>query len=235
MAEWKQKRFWKEASVAPAEAGFEVLLDGRKLRTPGKAQLIVPTDAMAQEIAAEWDAQEEKINPLTMPFTRSANSAIDKVIPQFDEVADMLCAYGETDLLCYRAASPQSLRERQSQSWDPLLDWLYETYEARLNTGEGVMYFAQDAKAIARLRAEVAQFNPFELTAFHDLVSLSGSLVIGLAATHKQYAGEKLWKLSRIDEDWQIEQWGDDEEAKEAADIKKNAFLHAVRFFSLTK
>lgn len=235
MADWKQKRFWKETTVAPAEAGFEVLLDGRKLRTPGKARLIVPTQAMAREIAAEWDAQEEKINPLTMPFTRSANSAIDKVIPQFDAVADMLCAYGETDLLCYRAASPQSLTHRQAEAWDPLLDWLAETYGVRLKTGEGVMYFEQEPDAIAPLRSAVAKFNPYELTGFHDLVSLSGSLVIGLAATHKCYSAEDLWKFSRIDEEWQIEQWGDDEEAREASDIKKQAFLHAARFFSLTK
>lgn len=235
MAEWKQKRFWKETTVAPADGGFEVLLDGRKLRTPSKAQLIVPTEAMAREIAAEWDAQEDKINPLTMPFTRSANSAIDKVIPQFDAVADMLCAYGETDLLCYRAESPQSLRERQAENWDPLLDWLSETYDARLKTGAGVMYFEQDAAPVERLRAAVARFTPFELTAFHDLVSLSGSLVIALAATHKEFAAVDLWNLSRIDEDWQIEQWGEDEEATAAANVKKDAFLHAVRFFALTK
>ncbi|HSG54818.1 MAG TPA: ATP12 family chaperone protein, partial [Paracoccaceae bacterium] len=121
MSEWTAKRFWKQATVAPAAGGFTVLLDGRSVKTPAKAALILPNEAMAQAVAAEWDAQEGKINPESMPVTRSANAAIDKVAPQKDAVAEMIAAYGDADLLCYRAMAPQELIVRQAAAWDPLL------------------------------------------------------------------------------------------------------------------
>ncbi|MCT8161443.1 ATP12 family chaperone protein [Pseudoruegeria sp. SHC-113] len=235
MAEWKQKRFWKEATAAECDGGFEVLLDGRRLKTPGKAALVMPTLAMAQAVAEEWAAQEGEVQPLTMPVTRSANSAIDKVSTQFDDVAALIAAYGETDLLCYRAEGPAELIARQAEVWDPLLDWLDEAHGARLGTNEGVMFFEQDPEALARLRSEVFRLSPFELTAFHDLVGLSGSLVIGLAAIAGQQPAEALWAASRIDETWQAELWGEDEEAQEMAQAKKDGFLHADRFYKLTQ
>ncbi|SLN38226.1 ATP12 chaperone protein [Pseudoruegeria aquimaris] len=235
MAEWKQKRFWKEATAAECDGGFEVLLDGRRLKTPGKAALVMPTRAMAEAVAAEWAAQEGEVKPLTMPVTRSANSAIDKVTPQFDDVAALIAAYGETDLLCYRADGPAELIARQAAAWDPLLDWLDETHGARLGTNAGVMFFEQDAEALARLRKLVFALDPFELTAFHDLVGISGSLVIGLAALAGHMPPEELWALSRIDETWQEELWGTDEEAAEMAQAKKEGFLHAHRFYNLTR
>lgn len=235
MAEWKQKRFWKEATAADCDGGFEVLLDGRRLKTPGKAALVMPTLAMAQAVAEEWAAQEGEVQPLTMPVTRSVNSAIDKVSTQFDDVAALIAAYGETDLLCYRAEGPAELIARQAAVWDPLLDWLADAHGARLGTNEGVMFFEQDAEALARLRAEVVRLSPFELTAFHDLVGLSGSLVIGLAAIAGQQPIEALWAASRIDETWQAELWGEDEEAQEMAQAKKEGFLHADRFYKLTQ
>ena len=123
MSDWRPKRFWTAATVEPAPGGHTVHLDGRPVRTPGKSPLIVPTEAMARAIAAEWDAQTGIVRPETMPFTRSANSAIEKVAPQFDEVVGLLAAYGETDLLCYRAHGPAELMARQAAAWDPLLDW----------------------------------------------------------------------------------------------------------------
>jgi len=235
MSEWAAKRFWKEASAESESGGFAVRLDGRPVRTPAKTPLIVPTKPMANAIAAEWDAQSERIDPMSMPVTRSANAAIDKTGPQKDEVAALITAYGETDLLCYRADSPASLVTAQREAWDPLLDWAAMTLGTRLTLVSGVMFQAQSDEAIETLAHHVKALNVFELTAFHDLVSLSGSLIIGFAAIHNHIKPDALWKISRIDEDWQISQWGVDEEASLLAETKRQAFLHAHRFYVLSQ
>lgn len=235
MSDWAAKRFWKETAVQPAEdgAGYEVRLDGRMVRTPAKTPLVIPTRAMAEAIAAEWDAQEGKINPLSMPITRGANAALDKVAEQHAEVADMIADYGDSDLLCYRAESPVELVARQAQAWDPLLDWAEGALGARLLPRTGVIHQPQDSGAITALRGQVHALDPFEIAAFHDLVAMSGSLVIGFAALHEYAPISQLWDLSRIDEDWQIEQWGADEEAAELAEIKRTAFMSALTFYQL--
>jgi chaperone required for assembly of F1-ATPase len=234
MSDWTAKRFWKEATTKPEASGFSIALDGRAVKTPAKATLIVPTQAMADAIAAEWDAQVEKIDPSLMPVTRGANAAIDKVTPQFDEVVALLAAYGGTDLLCYRAASPVELIERQTQNWDPLLEWAANTYGVRLLVGVGVMHVAQTSEGQDRLTAELQKLTSFQLAAAHDLISMSGSLVLALAVMTQYISAAEGWRLSRIDEDWQAEKWGDDEEATELADIKKTAFLDAARFFQMS-
>lgn len=235
MSDWKARRFWKAATTEPTEGGHTVHLDGRPVRTPAKAPLILPTREMAEAVAAEWDAQDKEIDPRTMPATRAANAAIDKVVPQFDEVVEMLSAYGDSDLLCYRADTPQELVLRQAEGWDPLLDWAAETFDARLEPRTGLMHEPQAPEALARLDAQVRAMSAFELAAFHDLVSLSGSLVIGLAAAHDLMPPEDLWLLSRIDENWQEELWGRDEEAAELAEIKRQSFLFAKRFYDLSR
>ena len=148
MSDWKAKRFWKAADVAETNHGFTVHLDGRAVKTPAKAPLVVPTRAMAQAIAKEWDAQDGLIAPDTMPVTRAANAAIDKVTHQHDEVAQMIAGYGDTDLLCYRADSPVELVARQAAAWDPLLDWAADTLEARLKPVTGIMHSPQDRKSV---------------------------------------------------------------------------------------
>lgn len=233
MSEWAPKRFWKKAETAKTEQGYSVLLDGRPVRTPAKAQLHVPSAAIADRIAAEFDAQEDRIDPRTMPFTRTANAAVDKVSIQHSEVADMLADYGDSDLLCYRASSPDELVERQAEQWDPLLDWAAETLNARLHPRVGVIHDPQDASSLKTLRTRVHALNNFELAAFHDLVSISGSLVIGFAAKARAFDAIQLWNVSRLDELWQEEQWGRDEEAHEMAEHKKAAFLHADCFMRL--
>ncbi|MBE9638984.1 ATP12 family chaperone protein [Salipiger mangrovisoli] len=233
MSEWAPRRFYKDATVEEAEGGFIVHLDGRPLRTPGKAALVVPTRAIAEAMAGEWRAQEEKIDPRTMPFTRTANSAIDKVAPQHPEVADMLAEYGDSDLLCYRAESPAELVARQAAQWDPLLEWAAREMDARLEPRAGIMHAPQPEEALRVLAERTHGFSAFELAAFHDLVALTGSLVLGFAATGTLYPAEDLWALSRLDETFQAELWGEDEEAQEAAEIKRQAFLHAHRFFAL--
>ncbi|CUH77497.1 ATP12 chaperone protein [Tritonibacter multivorans] len=231
MSEWKQKRFWKEVSVVEEARGFAVALDGRKVKTPAKSALVVPTRKMAEAIAAEWDAQDEGVDPLTMPFTRSANASIDKVTVQFAEVADMLAEYGDSDLLCYRADGPEGLVARQAEVWDPLLDWGAEALGARLEPRTGILHEGQDAAALAALRKRVHGFTAFELAAFHDLVGISGSLILGFAAALDHLEVDALWEASRLDERWQEEQWGIDEEARSMEGEKKKSFAHAVAFF----
>lgn len=235
MAEWAAKRFWKETTVSEGPEGFEVHLDGRSVRTPAKAPLIVPTRALAEMIAAEWDAQEAEIDPNTMPATRGANAAIDKVAVQKAEVADMLADYGDSDLLCYRAEHPKELVAQQQEAWDPLLDWAATHLGATLEPRAGIMHAPQSAQALQILRAKTHDFSSFELAAFHDLVSLSGSLILGFAVTERRLEPEEAWGVSRIDEDFQIAQWGEDEEEAEAAEIKRRSFLQAALFYQSAK
>ncbi|MRU15136.1 ATPase [Roseovarius sp. A21] len=235
MSEWKAKRFWKEARVVEAEGGYSVELDGRGVKTPAKRKLVVPTRAMAQAIAEEWDAQEGEIDPGQMPVTRSANAAIDKVALQHAEVARMLADYADSDLLCYRAESPAELVTRQAEAWDPLLDWADREFGARLIPVSGVMHQPQSPKALEVMAKRAHGMDNFTLTAFHDLVGLSGSFVIGLAAMHDMRETRALWQLSRVDEQWQEELWGPDEEATAVAARKESEFLHAKRFLNLAQ
>jgi chaperone required for assembly of F1-ATPase len=230
---WKAKRFWTDVSVTEAEGGFAVLLDTRRVQTPGKQPLILPTHAMAEAVAAEWAAQDGEIKPLTMPVTRAANSAIERVRPQKAEVAAMLAAYGETDLTCHRAASPAALVERQAQAWDPILAWAATAHGAPLRPTVGVLPALQPQGSLDALAAHVAALDEFRLTALHDLVTLSGSILLGLAVADRHLDPETGWRLSRIDEDWQAEQWGEDEEAAEAAAIKRAQFLQADTFWAM--
>ena len=155
MSEWKAKRFWKEATAREETGGFGIFLDGRPVRTPAKRALVVPTPGFAEAVAAEWNAQHEVIDPNSMPFTRSANAALDKVAVQHAEVAQLLAAYGDSDLLCYRAEHPQALVARQAEQWDPMLDWAETALGARLEARAGVMHVPQDPAALDRLSQRV--------------------------------------------------------------------------------
>lgn len=229
---WAPKRFWTQATAEPCDGGFAVRLDGRPVKTPGKALIVVPTPAMAAAMAAEWQAQADKIDPVTMPCTRAANSAIDKVTPQFAEVVALLAAYGETDLLCYRAAEP-ALRNRQDMAWDPLLDWSASALHAPLIVTTGVVPVNQPQCSLNRLHARLTALTPFQIVAAHDLIAISGSLVLALAVMDQHIAPDDAWTSTRIDEKWQSEQWGVDEEAAEAEAHRRTAFHQAERFFRL--
>ncbi|WFE75934.1 ATP12 family chaperone protein [Roseinatronobacter sp. S2] len=231
MSGWVKKRFWTNAVVEAAKGGFTVTLDGRSLKTPAKAPLLVPTRAFADLIADEWRAQGDVINPETMPATRAANAAIDKVRGQKTEVTAMIADYGDSDLTCYRAQAPQELIAREAQAWDPLLDWAAHRYGVRPATYVGVIHAPQPAVLLASMRTDVERLDAFELTAFHDLVSMSGSLIIGLATIDRFATPQDLWTASRVDEDWQIEQWGSDEDAERLANGRRCAFLDAARFY----
>lgn len=234
MNEWKARRFWKAAGTRPADGGWEILLDERPLRTPGKQALILPTEALAQAIAAEWDAQTEVIDPNAMPLTRAANSAIEKVRPQFDAVAAMLAEYGGTDLLCYRAEHPEELIRMEAEGWDPLVDWAATALQAPLRITHGIIPVRQPDDSLERLRAEIDRLDSFGLMALHDLVTLPGSLVLGLAVLHERLSAEEAHHLARIDETFQISQWGRDEEAEATARNRLDAMRSAERFQQLS-
>lgn len=235
MSEWRRKRFWTSSEVVARDGGFAVLLDGRVVQTPARAPLSLPTEALAAAVAAEWDAQDGEIDPMTMPMTRSANAALDKVRVQHGEVAELLAAYGETDLICHRADHPEGLIERQADAWDPLLDWAAAGLHAPLQPTVGIMAVQQPEASLAALRARVAAEDAFGLTALQDLVGLSGSLVIGLAVVEGVLPPEELWRRSRVDETWQESQWGVDADAAAAAAAKRAEFLHAAAFHRLSR
>lgn len=235
MSVWKARRFWTEAREVPAEGGFAVALDGRPLRTPARAPVVVPTEALACALAEEWQAQSEVIDPHSMPRTRMTNSAIDTVARNRAAVFETVAAYGDCDLLCYRASHPEALVARQAAAWDPLLTWAEEALSARLEIAAGVMHRPQPPEALAALRAALDRAGAFELAALHELVALSGSLVIGLRVGAGGADPAALWEVSRLDEHWQAELWGRDDEAEAQAETRREAFLLAAEYHRLAR
>ena len=233
MSEWGPKRFWSTVSVEAGPDGFSIRLDDRPVRTPAKRALVLPTRPIAEHVAAEWEVREEQVDPAAMPWTRSANAAIDKVATQRRDVMDHLAGYADTDLLSYRAAEPVELVLRQQETWDPLLDWLATRHGVRFEVTQGVMPVEQDSACVLRLVRCMEPMSSFQLTGFHDLVTLSGSFVIAIAAADGAFPVQDLWSASRLDENWQAERWGEDVEAAEEAERKMRAFLHAAELFRL--
>jgi chaperone required for assembly of F1-ATPase len=231
---WSMKRFWAAAGVAARPEGWAVVLDGRAVKTPAKALLALPTEALARAVAEEWDAQSGEVRPAFMPLTRTANSAIDKVAPMAAAVVEEIARYGGTDLLCYRATAPAALIARQAAAWDPWLNWM-AGMAAPLRVTSGIVHVAQPKASLAALTAQVARRSHFELAALYDLVAISGSLVLGLAVAEGRLEAGDAFDLARLDEDWQAEQWGEDEEAAESAALKRQAMLDAGRFLRLCR
>ena len=213
------KRFYRRAEAAPVAEGFAVLLDGKPVRTPARSELVLPTPALAQAIAAEWDAQGELIDPNAMPLTRLANSAIDGVAPRMAEVEADAVKYAGSDLICYRAEGPDSLVRAQSEAWDPLLQFAKEKCGARLILCEGVTFHPQSPEALAavaaRARAHVGADAgaPFRLAALHAITTLAGSCIIALAVAMREIDAETGFAAAYVDEDYQMRVWGADAEA----------------------
>lgn len=226
------KRFYKAARAAETDAGWTVHLDGKPIRTPAKAAFIAPK-AVAHAAADEWEAQTGTVKPGTMPITRAVNSAIDRTGPEYKAVVEMVAAYGGSDLICYRAEGPEELVQRQLAAWTPLIAWAEDRFGARLVTATGVMHVLQPADGQARLAEAVGTYQPLALTALYDLVALSGSLIIGLAVAEGRLDVTEGWSLSRIDETWQAEQWGVDDEAAALATRKEGEFRAAARLLTL--
>ncbi|WP_062234426.1 ATP12 family chaperone protein [Aureimonas sp. N4] len=215
------KRFYQDVSIVEEEGGFAVRLDGRPVRTPSRALLRVPSADVARAVAAEWEAQKTHIDPATMPMTRLVNTVLDGVAADLAGVAEDLGRYAETDLLAYRAAEPQRLVDRQTEGWDPVMDWARQRTGQGFARGTGVMFVAQPEASVETLRAIVrAETDPFRLAALHQMTTLTGSLLLALAVSEGFLDVERAWALAHIDEDWNIEQWGEDEEARARRDSR---------------
>ncbi|MGE0775339.1 MAG: ATP12 family chaperone protein [Sphingomonadaceae bacterium] len=227
------KRFWKTVEVAAAEGGWGIALDGRPVRTPARAACSVPTGALADAIAEEWATRGEDFHPREMPLTGLANAAIDRVAPDPAAFAASLAAYGETDLLCYRAEEPDALIQRQAAEWDPLLDWARTRYDVHFELVTGVMHQPQPAHTIERLATAVAALDPFRQAGLSPLVTISGSLVASLAILNGDRDAKATFAVTHLDELWQAEQWGEDTLARSTREARKADFLAAARFVRL--
>ena len=223
------KRFWKAVTIADGA----IELDGRPVRTPARATLLLPTPQLAEAVAEEWRSVGKEIDPHAMPLTGFANAAIDQIAPNPAPFAADLARYGESDLLCYRAESPQPLVQRQAAQWDPLLDWARARYDVHFETTAGIMHRPQPPATIARLQEVVAALDPFLLAALSPLVTISGSLVAALALLEGAADRDTVWRAAQLDEDWQAEQWGEDELATRAREARRADFEAAAWFLSL--
>ena len=210
------RRFYKRVEVAAADGGgFAVRLDGRPVRTPGKRPLVAPSRAVAERIAAEWAAQGEVIEPMSMSATRLANSAIDGVAATLSETKAAIAQYAEADLVCYRAATPEALVALQAAAYDPIVAWARDALGASLATTVGVAHVAQPETALAAARAAVEAYaDPFAVAALHVMTSLTGSLMIALMTAKGALSLDAAWRAAHVDEDFQIARWGEDDEAK---------------------
>ncbi len=227
------KRFYKSVAVADEGGGFALLLDGKPVRTPGKAPLVLPTRALAEAVAEEWRAQGERIDPANMPLTKLANSAIDGVSGREQAVIDDIMAYAGSDLLCYRADGPRGLIEAQREGWDPVLAWAKSALGAPLKLAEGIVHVAQPQASLDRFKDRLMGRDPFSLAALHVMTALSGSALLALAVAEARMTPEEAWQAAHVDEDWQIGQWGEDAEAAARRAARWRDFAAAARLFSL--
>ncbi|WP_298194256.1 ATP12 family protein [Novosphingobium sp.] len=229
------KRFYKAVTVAVEGTGFRVMLDGRPLRTVGGRAQIVPSAPLAEALAAEWSGQGEEIDPARFVFRDLADYAIDVVVPGKSAVVDELIPYAETDTLCYRAEPDEALGIRQRAIWDPLLAAAEERWQARFVRVAGIMHRPQPDETLARLREDLESRDGFTLAAVKTTASLAASLVLGLMAVEPGADLDALWDAANLEEDWQAELWGKDEEAQARRARRHAAFAAAARFAVLAR
>lgn len=229
------KRFYQHVTVDPVGNGFEIRLDGRPVRTPARAALALPSRALADAVAQEWHDQGDVVDAATMAFTGLANAAIDHVVPNREKFAADIADYGGTDQLCYRANGPDALVARQAAAWDPLLDWASIRYDIGFVTTQGIIHVAQPQETLERLRAAVMALDAFTLVGLSRMVTLSGSLVCGLAVLDGAFDAETVWAASEIDEAWQVEQWGEDAEAAARSSHRAAEFSTGRAFCAMAR
>ncbi len=229
------RRVYREVRVAPVGAGWSILLDARTLRTPARAPLLLPRQGLAEAIAAEWDAQTDKVVPATMPLMQLAATAIDRTATRRGQAIDEVVGYAETDLVCYRAERPPDLVARQSAAWQPLVDWMTLRFDAPLLVTTGVVPKTQPAAAIAAIRAAVEPLDPFWLTALYSAATACGSAAIGLALVERHLDTEGAWQASQLDETFQIERWGEDYEAAARRAALKRDIDNTCHFMELLR
>ena len=232
------KRFYATVAVAPPDAtvaALRILLDGKTMRTPAKAVLAVPTRALAEAIAAEWEAQGAHIDPAAMPLTRLVNSGLDGVRGREGEVRGDIAKYAASDLVCYRATEPVALALRQAELWDPILAWSRKTLGVSFVLAEGIMPVAQPPAARAAVSRALAGYDALALTALHVMTTLTGSALLALAHARGRLGGEEAWVAAHVDEDWQIGRWGEDAEAAARRQRRRLEMQAASRLLALLR
>lgn len=227
------KRFWKTATTVLQDGGWGIALDGRPVRTPARAPLVVPSEELAEAIAAEWNAQGSDIDPAAMPMTGIANAAIDLATGDRAAFAETIAAYAQTDLLCYRDDRDAALQGEQAAAWNPLLAWAEARHGVEFALAQGVLPIDQPAATVAALREAVHALDPFRLAPLSPLVTIGGSLVAGLALVEDAFAADMLWEAVSLDELYQERRWGADSEAQKARDHRAADWGNAARFLRL--
>jgi chaperone required for assembly of F1-ATPase len=228
------KRFYKDATTAAVEGGFAVQLDGRGVKTPATKALVLPTQPLAEAVAAEWRAQGEQVQPHSMPLTQLASTALDRVGPEREAIIGQLMGYAATDLLCYRVDSPADLVLRQTATWQPLLDWASLELDAPLKITATLLAVEQPADALAALRRRLDSYDVWRLTVVQAATAATGSLVLALALGEGRLTGAEVFQASQLDETYQIEQWGEDYEAADRRAALQRDIEAAERLSALT-
>jgi chaperone required for assembly of F1-ATPase len=229
------KRFWKDATAAPVDGGWQVMLDGRPLKTQGKRPQVVPGEALATALAAEWAAQSEEIDPAGFVLRDMADYAIDVIAPDRAAAIDALLPYGDTDTLCYRADPGEALARRQDAAWEPLLKEAEALWGVAFNRVSGIMHQPQPAATMERLRAVLDAQDDLTLAALRSLTGISSSLTIALLAADGAHGIDDLWQASELEELYQAELWGSDAEAEARQAKRLHDFTAAVRFAELVR
>jgi chaperone required for assembly of F1-ATPase len=229
------KRFYGKAAVARHEIGYAVELDGRGIKTPKRTALNVPTEALAAAIAAEWNALGELIDPEQLPLTKIANTAIDGVTGREGEIHDDIVRYIGNDLLFYRADIPQELVDRQAEAWNPVLDWFAETFQATFKSTVGIMPIEQNFVSVAKAASALTNETAMSLAPLHVITTLTGSALLAIAHLRGRLTADQVWQATHIDEDWQIEQWGSDDEAEERRVKRRTELQSAVDFLVMLR
>lgn len=227
------KRFYKEAVATAVDGGFEVRLDGRSLRSPAKAALVLPTRALADAVAAEWREQGDQVLPDSMVLMQLAATAVDVVAVKRAEIVAGVAKYAETDLLCYRAEHPEVLVERQNGHWQPLLDWATHRFDAPLRIAAGLMPRPQPEDALHALHRAVDAYGQWHLSALQSATASCGSLVVALALAEGRVTAQEAFEISQLDETFQIEKWGEDAEATRRRAGLRRDIDAAGRFLAL--
>ena len=227
----RPRRFYKEAGVRPADGGWQVELDGKPLRTPAKAGLVLPTRELADALAEEWDGQVERIDFASMSLTRLANVAIDRTPETREDMAAEVARYAETDLVCHLAERPAGLRAMQESAWAPMRAWAESEHGVRLIPVEGIMPVAQPPASLAAMRAHASALDDFRLTGFVYGVALLGSAVLGLAVERRRLRAVEALELSRVDEIHQASLWGEDAEAQKRVERAREEASALDRWF----
>jgi chaperone required for assembly of F1-ATPase len=207
----RRKRFYAQAGAVEGKDGFAITLDDKPIRTPSGREVVVPNKEMADAIVAEWEAQQEFIEPLTMPLTRFANSVVDAVVDRVEAVTDDLSKYFQSDLLFYRAGHPGALVAREASLWDPVVFWAADTLGAHFILAEGIVHVSQPETAVAAARAALPK-DPWSIAALHVITTLTGSALLALALKHGVLDPDQVWAAAHVDEDWNSEKWGVDDE-----------------------